>query len=527
MARPEAETRTGPAGPARPAPSLTGRLLRARIVLRLVLLGLPLLLLCVLGLLWLHERDWLLHFLAITTATLLLFRLGFWAMARRTHPAQPEQDVPPLLAPDPEWRASEQAVFAQLQAHIAQRLPEPVPWADLQPLAFELLQQTASLLSGGKRKALDFSLPEALLLVDRVAVRLRGVLREHLPLADTVRLETLVWLWAQRRQLGLAARLGQGLWRVGRALSNPPAAMAKEVQNLILGEATQTLQAHGELTAQRLILEEVARAAVELHSGQLRFSDAELLDIELASARTDAAARTAPDQPLRVLVLGQVSAGKTSLINALLGEQRGETDLAPTTPGLASHAWTVDGIDFTLVDSPGLDGSDASAQTVLEQMLQADLLLWAVRANRPAQAVDAALLQTFRAALANQPQRRAPRILLALTATDQLLPGWPFVEHALPVEAQARVAELLHGVASELQEKHLLAVCTTPPSWNIDTLARLIAHEAGEALMVQRNRRRLQGQDRQRGARAELKRAGKGLAQLARLAGRQLRSGPD
>lgn len=498
---------------------LTGRLLRARTVLALLLVGLPLVLLMALGLLWLHENGWLLHFLGTTTALLLAFRVGFWAFARwrKPAPADTAQALPPLLQPSPEWAAHEQQVFAQLQAHIAAQLPEPVAWAALQPLAFDVLQQAASRLSGGRRKALDFSLPEALLLMDRVAVRLRSVLREHLPLVDTVRLETLVWLWRQRTRLGLAARLGSGLWRVGRALSNPPAAVAKEVQNLILGEATQSLQAHGELTAQRLILEEVARAAIELHSGQLRFSDAELLDIELASARTDAAMRPAPDQPLRVLVLGQVSAGKTSLINALLGQDGGETDLAPTTPGLTSHAWAVDGMDFTLVDSPGLDGSAAVFRAVLAEMLQADLLLWVVRANRPARAVDAAQLQAFRAALAAQPQRRAPRILLALTAIDQLLPGWPFAEHALPAQAQARLADVLRSVASALEEKHLLPVCATPPTWNIDTLAQLMAHEAGEALMVQRNRRRLEGDAQARSAGAELRRAGKGLVQLARL----------
>ena len=51
-------------------------------------------------------------------------------------------------------------------------------------------------------------LPEALLLIDRVALRYRSLLRDRLPVAERVSLATLVWLW--RRQGQARAAWGAG-----------------------------------------------------------------------------------------------------------------------------------------------------------------------------------------------------------------------------------------------------------------------------------------------------------------------------
>lgn len=475
---------------------LLSQFLRGRIVVALVLYALPFVALILLGSLWLFERGWFLWFALASVAVIALYRIIAWVLTRRAlaRVVRAPEAAAPLVSTNPEWSDRETAAFLALSDTIREDLAAPVPWPDLQPMALRIVGQAAATLSGGRRGALDFSIPEAILLVDRVLTRLRGDIRRYVPLADTVPISALVWLWSHRARLGQGARVARDLWRLRRLAFNPPVGILQEVQGLLMGEATGTLQAASEVAVQRLILEEVARAAVDLHAGLLRFTDTELLEIELASHRADLQDRAAPDVPLRVVVVGQVSAGKTSLINALAGADLGETDMAPTTPGRVTHAVDLDEAGFTFVDTAGIDGTAARAESLLADLLQADLVLWAARANRPARAADADLLARLRAALAADPRRRAPRIIVAMTAADMLVPGWPHPEHHLPQVALQTIGMAMGAIAQDLGVTDVVPVSAISPEWNIDALESLVLQHAADALMVQRNRRRLEGQ---------------------------------
>src|SRR5207248_7471706 len=56
-----------------------------------------------------------------------------------------------------------------------------------------------------------------------------------------------------------------------------------------------------------------------------------------STAETVAEARAATSEPLRMLILGQVKAGKSSLVNALFGAIRAATDVVPTTAQLTPY----------------------------------------------------------------------------------------------------------------------------------------------------------------------------------------------
>ena len=101
---------------------------------------------------------------------------------------------------------------------------------------------------------------------------------------------------------------------------------------------------------------------------------------EIAAIRADKQSRR-----FHVVVFGTGSAGKTSLINALIGEHVGKTDpIMGTTLHGETHTRTIEGVDGTvlLTDTPGLSEMGAGGldreREARELAAKADLLLFVV-----------------------------------------------------------------------------------------------------------------------------------------------------
>ncbi|MEO0632132.1 MAG: GTPase, partial [Planctomycetota bacterium] len=77
-----------------------------------------------------------------------------------------------------------------------------------------------------------------------------------------------------------------------------------------------------------------------------------------------------------VVLVGPASAGKSTLVNALLGRRRSITDAQPgtTRDAIAEPLTLPGGIEIELVDLPGLDGS-AGAQLAQQRIDAADVVL--------------------------------------------------------------------------------------------------------------------------------------------------------
>ncbi len=492
------------------------------------LLALPFVVASLLGFLWLHERGWLLWFVLATVALVATVRGGRLLLRwrRRRQAATPEVNAAPRQVQaspvDPDWTEAERAVYARARARIDERLKTPLPWDALPEEALAVVEGVAADLSGGKRSALDFTLPEALLLADRVLLRYRDFLRRHVPFADQVSVRTLYWLWQRQDRAVLAWETGFLAWRGIRLVINPAVAMMREAERAITAGLQDRLTDQFRRDAQAILLEEAAQAAVDLYSGRLRFSEAELMAVELRSEIRDRAQLARPDDPLRILIVGQVSAGKSTLVNALADQATAETDMAATTAHPAAHAIDIDGTPCRLVDTPGLDGTEATLDRLAADMAEADLVLWLLRANRPGRAPDIALLKRFEAHFAALPARRPPPVIVVASAIDALLPGWPYAEHRLPPDVRDRMGRSMAAIAEDMGGGAVIPVRAEPPAWNLDTLHDAIAAALDEAAMVQRNRRRLQGSDEGWQLRRNLGTAARGLGKGARVFARRM-----
>jgi len=488
-----------------------------RVVLALALL-LPVLASSLLGFLWLWERGWMLAFLLGSLGLVALIRLARWAALRgavsRGGPGgERPLDAPlgPLPGIPADWSGAETAALDRARARIRAALPEPVPWDSLPARALAEVEAVASDLSGGRRGALDFTAPEALLLVGLLAARYRRILLEQVPFADRLSIQALWWVWQRQGGLRAAAEGGWLAWRGLRLMLNPAGAVLREVEQLLAAGLQDRLGRTLTRDLQARLLDEAARAAIELYSGRLRFSEAELAAIALPETARDAEQPEAP--PLRVLLVGQLSAGKSTLLNALAGQDLAETDAAPVTERTQAVELELDGTRLRLVDTPGLDGSAGRCAAVAQEAAQADLLLWVLRADRPDRSPDHALRAELDRLLAATPERRAPPVVSVVAAADLLLPGWPWPEHALPPVARHRLDAALEALAADWPGP-AVPLSAEPEPWNLSALLAALTAALPEARQVQRQRQRLAGA-RAGGARATLVRAGRGLRSAA------------
>ena len=125
-----------------------------------------------------------------------------------------------------------------------------------------------------------FSLPEAMLLGERLCRDIRREALRRLPGIRSVKLSHMLWLQSRTERYGPVAslgwKLGYGLWRAVRAAINPLQAVGQEVSGMVLDQTAGVLSLRVRSYATRLLVLEAGRAAIELYSGRLTLSDEEV-----------------------------------------------------------------------------------------------------------------------------------------------------------------------------------------------------------------------------------------------------------
>jgi uncharacterized protein len=173
-------------------------------------------------------------------------------------------------------------------------------------------------------------------------------------------------------------------------------------------------------------------------------------------------------------VVGQVKAGKSSLINALLGEPRAPVDTLPATDRVDLYECQPEGLPrIILRDTPGY-GAAAEDRDPFDQLggqiQQCDLLVVVCTAASAARAADRELLHQMHAFYQQHPKHGMPPIVYVLTHIDG-------VPETLANEATDAVAADL-GISA----RQIAAVCT---KWgrlaNLERVAAAIGEQLGEA----------------------------------------------
>jgi small GTP-binding protein len=174
---------------------------------------------------------------------------------------------------------------------------------------------------------------------------------------------------------------------------------------------------------------------IDLNSGRLRVGAERYRALQQANrpaaANGPPPAEQDPADAVRTVtfaLVGQTKAGKSSLINALLGEQRAITDVLPATADTQRYQLQPPGIPtrFQLLDTVGYGAAGLRAEqrkSIQEAVRGTDVILLVLHVRNPARQADLELLQDLHRFFDEHPDVHRPPVLAVVTHIDLLSPA--------------------------------------------------------------------------------------------------------
>lgn len=268
---------------------------------------------------------------------------------------------------------------------------------------------------------------------------------------------------------------------LARAVLNPINTSVQYLASKASGSIWNRVQDNVMLWFQTAFVHELGKHLIELNSGRLRVGAEkyrEIIEREGASV---------PGTSLSIAVVGQVKAGKSSLVNALLGEHRAATDVLPTTVGSTRYDLKLpDQVPLTIVDTAGYGENGPTEAEVANAVVaaeNADMILFVGHARTAARQADVDMLAKLAAAFLAKPHLRFPPTIAALTHVDLLSPA---MEWAPPYDWQSgtrtkeiQMKEAIVQTRQQLGERIAAAVpvcAAAGKEWNVrEGLTELMA----------------------------------------------------
>jgi predicted GTPase len=173
-------------------------------------------------------------------------------------------------------------------------------------------------------------------------------------------------------------------------------------------------------------------------------------------------------EPLRLLVLGQVSSGKSSLINALFDDVKSAVSVLPTTAQITPYVLERDGLQQAIIlDSAGYGGltHDALPESLKKEWAKIDIILMVFSASNAAREEDIKQLNAIRAYFQRERQLSMPVIVAIATHIDRLRPiqEWqpPYNIHQPDSPKAKNIRSFCEVIAGELNLplENIVPVC--------------------------------------------------------------------
>lgn len=440
--------------------------------LAVAVLAAPYVLVLLAGWWWLYEQGYFLWW-ALSAAVLLIAGRALlkWLRERNRDAAPSDVQASSDWAPssEPAWKKVEE--FSARVRSENWPLDQPGSWEKLFRQLFETVAREYR--PDSANPLLEAPVTHIAGIIERVSRDVRRAADEKLPGGHILTVND--WIKAHY-YVDLTYRLYARFYPLYRALRlglNPAAGVVGELRDHVSTNIVEQAPQDARGWLLDFVIRRAGGYAIELYSGH------HLLDPGYVTERSarDAAQAAGIEakleiEPLRMLLVGQVSAGKSSVINALFGEVMAAVDVLPTTRGVTPLVFEREGIRRALIfDSPGYGSAESRSGPFAEladDLLHCDLVLLVCSAMTAARQPDRQLLTQLRARWQCEPQRRPPPILVVLTHIDQLRPAseWQPPYDLLHPESDKgrRIAAATMTVSEELNVpiESVVPVCLAP-----------------------------------------------------------------
>lgn len=456
--------------------------------------GLPLSILGVTGALWLYEHHWLRWFgLGLLCGEALLFWLGRrWSRKDLALLPQPSAALPVAFAPRDEaaWAVVQNYLERVERGEIVLEVPE-----QFLSLGRDILERIAAHYNPtAQEPLLAIQMPLLFRAIEETARDLAYV-TGALPLSHRITIGNAIRGYRLHQKIQPAYHV----YRMLYPLFNWQNALFQHLVTDRLFDLTKQTLTQWLL---KWYVDRVGYHAIELYSGKLPLTqhvDLSASQLQhLDSRQQPVASQTAATVPLlRILLLGQVKAGKSSLVNALFTTPHAATDVLPTTAQLTSYVLDRPELGGTVIvsDMGGYEEPHAPGGRLDEAMTEAqraDVLLVVVSAVDAAREPDRHVLSQLQEHFSRQPDVRPPPVAIVLTHIDRLRPRreWtPPYNIVSPDTAKAHaIRGALQAVATELRlpPELIVPVCLLPERlYNVEeALVPLLIHVLPDAKRV-------------------------------------------
>ncbi|MFL5340060.1 MAG: GTPase family protein [Gemmataceae bacterium] len=283
------------------------------------------------------------------------------------------------------------------------------------------------------------TVPEMLAVAELAARDLSDLVQKYVPGSHLLTIND----WKRARKAIDWYRRGSNIYWLAAAVFSPvETAVRYAASRFATGSTWDLLQQNMQLWFYTAYLHRLGTYLIELHSGRLRVGVERYRQLvaehrqpgefdETAKPATDQTAPAAPipsAKEVTIAVVGQVKMGKSSVINALLGERKAITDVLPMTSEVTRYRVQPDGVNAQLVllDTQGYghEGPREDQLKVTEDATQqSDVILLVVHARNPARQGDAQMLERLRQWFARNPHLRMPPVVGVVTHIDLLSPA--------------------------------------------------------------------------------------------------------
>jgi predicted GTPase len=416
--------------------------MKVRIAVMAALFLAPWVFLIGVGSYWLWKSGW---FFYAWWPMLLCFALAYFLAWRWTRKGA--NVLPPTETDPPNyWTDRDKLAYHKVTAKAktyekitSDQLTDPKHYSDV---ALDLVAQVAEVYNPGASNPFDhLTIPEILACAELASADLDELVQKYVPGAHMFRIRDM----KRAREAVGWYNTGRNLMWAGSAIINPlQTGLRYLASQAALGSMVDRLQGNVMLWFHTAYIHHLGHYLVELNSGRLKVGVKRYREIlaqhgepvpptepapaaDVAAAAPGTLVTTPPAaRPIGIAVLGPVKAGKSSLVNALVGKQSATVDTLPVPHVGTRYAFTLEGGQpVSILDTAGYgqDGpNEAEFLAATEAAQQADLILFVTAATHPGRKPDVEFLDRLRAWFAARPQLKLPPVIAAVNQVDLLSP---------------------------------------------------------------------------------------------------------